>query len=109
MGSDDLGIQWFWSTPSTLGGKNGYLLGAASGTTTGSYSGNANNLIYEASTSAGSIPNTVTAISIGANNDGGAKFVGYVAEIIVYGKKLSQTEYNNVISYLQTKWNYNSW
>jgi hypothetical protein len=109
MGADDRGLQWFWTTPSTLGGKNGYLLGVTSGTTTGSFSGNANNLIYDLSPSAGTIPNTVSAISVGANNDGAAKFVGYVGEIIVYGKQLSQTEYNNVISYLQNKWNYNSW
>jgi hypothetical protein len=109
MGADNNAIQWFWSTPSTLGGKNGYLLGAVSGTTSGSFSGNANNLVFELSSSTGSIPNTVAAISVGANNDGGAKLTGYVGEIIVYGKQLTQTEYNSVISYLQTKWNYNSW
>jgi hypothetical protein len=109
MGSDDFGISWFWSTPSTLGGKNGYILAASSGTTSGSFSGNANNLIYQTSSSAGSVPNTVSAISVGANNDGAAKFVGYVAEILVYGKQLTQIEYNDVISYLQSKWNYNSW
>ena len=109
MGDDNNAINWYWSTPSNLGGKNGYLLGVTSGNTTGSYSGNANNLIYDTTSSVGSVPDTVSAISIGANNDGASKFIGYVAEIIVYGKKLTQTEYNNVISYLQTKWNYTNW
>ena len=109
MGDDNNFIQWRWSNGTTLGGKNNYYLGATSGTTGGTYSGNTNNLVYDNSGSAGSVPDTVNDISIGANNDGAAKFVGYVAEIIVYGKQLNQTEYNNVISYLQTKWNYSSW
>jgi hypothetical protein len=109
VGNDNNFIRWTWTSPTTLGGKNGYMLIASSGTTAGAFSGQANNLIYQSSGSAGTIPNNVAAISIGANNDGAAKLTGYVAEIIVYGKNLTQTEYNNVISYLQTKWNYSSW
>jgi hypothetical protein len=41
--------------------------------------------------------------------NGDAPAQGTIFEIIIYHRKLTQTEVNNVVNYLKTKWNYNSW
>jgi hypothetical protein len=56
-----------------------------------------------------SSPDTVNVISLGANNNGDAPMLGYIGEIIVYGKVLTTTESNNVLTYLKNKWNYSGW
>jgi hypothetical protein len=109
LGADNNRMRWTWTPPATLGGKNEYQYGFVSGTTAGAFSGSVNDLVYNSSASAGSIPDTIAAISVGANNDGGAATIGYVAEIIVYGKVLTTTEKNNVETYLKNKWGYNTW
>jgi hypothetical protein len=109
LGADNNRMRWIWTPPATLGGKNEYQYGFVSGTTAGAFSGSVNDLIYNSSQNIGSIPSTIAAISIGANNNGDAPTVGYVAEIIVYGKVLTTTEKNNVETYLKNKWRYNTW
>jgi hypothetical protein len=108
-GGDDYLLRYDWTTPSTIGGKNTYQYGWVSGTTLGSLSGSVNNLVDVVIESAGTIPDVVTAISVGSNNDGAAPIIGYVAEIIVYGKVLTTTEKDNVETYLKNKWGYNTW
>jgi hypothetical protein len=108
-GGDNNVLRYDWTTPSTVGGKNGYQYGWVSGTTLGSLSGSVNNLVDVIIESAGTIPDVVTAISVGSNNDGAAPIIGYVAEIIVYGKVLTTTEKDNVETYLKNKWGYNTW
>ena len=109
LGADNYRMRWNWSNPSTIGGKNTYQYGWVSGTTAGSFSGAVNDIIYTSSVSAGTIPDTVAAISLGANNNGDALMSGYIAEIIVYGKVLTTNEKNNVETYLKNKWGYNTW
>jgi hypothetical protein len=41
--------------------------------------------------------------------NGDAPAQGTIFEIIIYHRKLTQSEVNNVVNYLKTKWNYNSW
>lgn len=110
LGADNNFMRFDWASPSTsLGGKNQYQYGWVSGTTAGAFSGSVNDIAWDASGSAGTIPDSIAAISLGANNDGGAPIIGYVAEVIVYGKVLSTTEKNNVETYLKNKWGYNTW
>lgn len=41
--------------------------------------------------------------------NGDAPANGTIYELIIYNRKLTQSEVNSVVSYLKTKWNYNSW
>lgn len=108
LGADNNDLVFNWTTPSTIGGKNTYQYGWVSGTTAGAFSGAVNDIVANTG-SAGTIPNDVNDISVGANNDGGAPVLGYIAEIIVYGKVLTTTEKNNIETYLKNKWGYNTW
>ena len=109
LGADNNRLTFDWTSPSTIGGKNTYQYGFVSGTTAGAFSGSVNDIIATTTGSAGTVPNDVNDISVGANNDGGAPVLGYIAEIVVYGKVLTTTEKNNVETYLKNKWGYNTW
>ena len=110
LGADNNFMRFDWTTPSaTLGGKNEYQYGWVSGTTAGAFSGSVNDIAWTATGSAGTVPDDVAAISVGANNNGDAPIFGYVGEIIVYGKVLTTAEKNNVETYLKNKWGYNTW
>jgi hypothetical protein len=108
LGADSNSMTWQWESPANLGTKNSYMYGFVSGTTAGSFSGSMNDLTYSF-TQAQSSPDTVNVISIGANNNGDAPMLGYIGEMIVYGKVLTTTESNNVLTYLKNKWNYSGW
>jgi hypothetical protein len=108
LGADSNSMTWQWESPANLGTKNSYMYGFVSGTTAGSFSGSMNDLTYTF-TQGQSSPDTVNVISLGANNNGDAPMLGYIGEIIVYGKVLTTTESNNVLTYLKNKWNYSGW
>lgn len=48
--------------------------------------------------------NTLTGLTLGANNAGATNFDGFLGEIIVYNKVLSTTEVTQVQTYLSKKW-----
>jgi hypothetical protein len=61
------------------------------------------------STASASRTNVTTAAYIGNDNGFSTGAELYMVEYLVYNKKLSPTEYNNVINYLKTKYQYNTW
>ena len=110
LGADNNRMNFDWTTPgTTLGNKNEYQYGWVSGTTAEAFSGSVNDIAWTVTGSAGTVPDNVEAISVGANNNGDAPIFGYVGEIIVYGKVLTTAEKNNVETYLKNKWGYNTW
>jgi hypothetical protein len=56
----------------------------------------------------GTIPATFSSTNntllIGSRADGTGKLVGYIGEIIMFNKTLTEVEYQNVENYLSTKW-----
>jgi hypothetical protein len=82
------------------------LLGATSGNTS-TRSGMFNDLPQDATATftSGSRYATIrfsTTAGIAASN-------GTIYEVIVYNRVLTQTEANNVLTYLKSKWNYSTW
>ncbi len=65
-----------------------------------------NNTTASTATGAISISNTTRPITVGANSQGSAGFLnGDIAEILVYNKKLSTDELNQLRAYLNSKYN----
>jgi hypothetical protein len=52
---------------------------------------------------------SVSALQFGLDTGGGANIDLQIHEYIMYDRKLSSTEYNNVINYLKTKYQFNTW
>ena len=91
-----------WSTRA----KYPKLLGATSGNTS-TRSGMFNDI---AQTSTGTFTSGSNYATIRfSTNTGVAPSNGTIFEVLVYNRVLTQTEANNVLAYLKSKWDYNNW
>ena len=91
-----------WDTRS----KYPKLLGATSGNTS-TRSGMFNDI---AQTSTGTFTSGSNYATIRfSTNTGVAPSNGTIFEVLVYNRVLTQTEANNVLAYLKSKWDYNNW